>query len=85
MTQLEYHAAHVSPTLAEEVATRIHSYAHGRIRNLMVEESRGTVVVSGEARTWHAKQLALQGMLEVLPGDRFRERITVIGSKLAAR
>lgn len=85
MTQLEYHGAHAPPTLAEQVATRIHNYAHGRIRNLTVEETRGTLVVSGEARTWHAKQLALQGVLEVVPGGRFSERITVVNSKLAAR
>lgn len=84
MTQLEFHGAHVSPSLAEQVATSIHSYAHGRIRNLTVEETRGTLVVSGEARTWHARQLALQGVLDVLPGGRFSERITVVGSKLAA-
>lgn len=85
MTQLEYHGSHDPPSLAEQVATHIHRYAHGRIRNLIVEENKGTLVVSGEARTWHARQLALQGVLEVLPGGRFSERITVISPDLAAR
>ncbi len=81
MTQLEL----TKPiSLAEQVATHIHQYTHGRIRNLVVEESQGTVMVSGEVRSWHAKQLALQGALELLSGDRFREHITVVRQSLSA-
>jgi len=66
-------------SLAKEVESHVRQYTHGRIRNLVVEEGAGgLVLVSGEVRTWHAKQLALQGALELLSGDRFRERITVI-------
>ena len=66
-------------SLAKEVESYVRQYTHGRIRNLVVEEGAGgLVMVSGEVRTWHAKQLALQGALELLSGDRFRERITVI-------
>ena len=66
-------------SLAQEVESHVRLYTHGRIRNLIVEESAGGfVMVSGEVRTWHAKQLALQGALELLTGDQFRERITVV-------
>lgn len=66
-------------SLAQEVESHVRLYTHGRIRNLVVEESAGGLVkVSGEVRTWHAKQLALQGALELLSGDQFREQITVV-------
>jgi len=69
------------PSLAQEVESHVRLYTHGRIRNLVVEEDQGgCVLVSGEVRTWHAKQLALQGALELLAGDQFRERITVVRS-----
>ncbi len=66
--------------LSEQVAERVRRYTYGRIRNLSVEESKGKVVVSGEVRTWHSKQLALQAALELLSGDRFRERIVVVSA-----
>ncbi len=66
-------------SLAQEVECHVRQYTHGRIRNLVVEEDTGgLVLVSGEVRTWHAKQLALQGALELLSGDQFRECIKVI-------
>ncbi len=66
------------PSLAERVETRVRESTHGRIRNLVVEEIQGLVIVSGQAPSWHAKQLALQGALELLSGDCFAERITVL-------
>jgi hypothetical protein len=65
------------PSLAQRVETRVRQFTHGRIRNLVVEEIQGQVVVSGQAPSRHAKQLALQGALELLPGDRFSEKITI--------
>jgi hypothetical protein len=63
--------------ITERVATRVRELTHGRIRNLVVRESKGQVVVSGEVKTRYAKQLALQGALELLTSDRFCEKITV--------
>jgi hypothetical protein len=81
MEQLAMSETVVQTSLAREVESHVRHYTHGRIRNLVVEEDAGgLVMVSGEVRTWHAKQLALQGALELLSGDRFRERITVIRS-----
>jgi hypothetical protein len=65
------------PSLAQRVETKVRQSAHGRIRNLVVEEIQGQVIVSGRAPSRHAKQLALQGALELLSGDRFAERITI--------
>jgi hypothetical protein len=64
-------------TLAQRVESKVRQSAHGRIRNLVVEEVRGQVIVSGEAPSRHAKQLALHGALELLSSDRFAEKITI--------
>jgi hypothetical protein len=66
-----------APGLAQRVETRVRQSAHGQIRNLLVEEVQGQVIVSGQAPSRHAKQLALQGALELISGDRFAEKITV--------
>ncbi len=68
----------VDLNLLEQVESNVRQLTHGRIRNLVVKEVQGQVVVSGQVTTRHAKQLALQGALELLSGDRFAERITVI-------
>jgi hypothetical protein len=64
-------------SLAKRVETNVRQAAHGRIRNLVVEEIQGQVVVSGQAPSRHAKQLALQGALELLSGAMFTEKITI--------
>ncbi len=68
----------VGSSLVERVESKVRQLTHGRIRNLVVEEIHGQVVVSGQVPSRHAKQLALQGALELLSGDRFAERITVV-------
>jgi len=64
-------------SLAKRVETKVRQAAHGRIRNLVVEEIHGQVVVSGQAPSRHAKQLALQGALELLTSAMFSEKITI--------
>ena len=65
-------------SLAEQVESRVRQLTHGRIRNLVVEESMGRVVVTGQVPTRHTKQLAMQGALELLSSECFAENITVI-------
>lgn len=64
-------------TLTEQVESRVRQFTHNRIRNLEVEEVQGRVVVRGQVPSHHTKQLALQGALELLSGDRFSANITV--------
>ncbi len=64
-------------SLSKRVETKVRQWTHGRIRNLVVEEVQGQVIVSGRVPSRHAKQLALQGALELLSGEMFAERITV--------
>ena len=63
--------------LTEQVETRVRQATHDRIRGLSVEEVRGRVVIRGSSATYHTKQLALHGALEVLAGDRLSAEITV--------
>ena len=65
------------PTLIQQIEIRVRESTHGRIRNLSVEEIQGQVVVRGQVPTHHARQLALQGALELLSCDRFSSMITV--------
>jgi hypothetical protein len=65
------------PSLVERVELKVRQFTHGRIRNLVVEEIQGQVIVSGQAPSRHAKQLAMHGALELLSGDRFAENITI--------
>ncbi len=64
-------------SLAKRVETKVRQLTHGRIRNLVVEEIRGQVIVSGQAPSRHTKQLAMHGALELLSGETFAEKITV--------
>jgi hypothetical protein len=66
-----------NPTLIQQIEARVRESTHGRIRNLTVEEVKGLVVVRGQAPSHHTRQLALQGALELLSGDRFSSMITV--------
>lgn len=65
------------PSLAEQVKRRIRQSTYDRIRDLAVEEVQGEVVVRGQAPSHHMRQLALQGALELLSGERFSAHITV--------
>jgi hypothetical protein len=64
-------------SLVQRVETKVRQLTHGRIRNLHVQEVEGQVIVSGQAPSRHAKQLALHGALELLSGERFAENITI--------
>jgi hypothetical protein len=66
-----------SPSLVEQIETQVHRMTHHRIRDLVVQEERGHILIRGRVPTYHAKQLALHGALELLPGDRIRTDITV--------
>jgi hypothetical protein len=74
---MNYDDRAATSSLALLVESKVKQTAYGRIRNLVVEEIQGLVVVSGQAPSRHVKQLALQGALELLSADRFAEKITV--------
>ena len=66
-------------TLAQRVETKVRQSAYGRIRNLVVEEIHGLVVVSGQAPSRHAKQLASRSArapVERLSGREDHDRVS---------
>ncbi len=67
----------VGLSLAQRVEGKVREVTHGRIRNLIVEEVQGQVIVSGQVPSRYTKQMALHGALEYLSGDCFSERITI--------
>jgi hypothetical protein len=66
-----------SQSLVDQVESQVHRTTHHQIRDLVVQEDRGQILIRGRVPTYHAKQLALHGALELLPGDRIRTDITV--------
>lgn len=64
-------------SLEELVESRVLQWTHGRIENLEVREVQGRYEVRGQVRSHHARQLALQGALELLSSDRCSALITV--------
>lgn len=64
-------------SLAQQVEAKVRQLTHGRIRNLVVKEEQGQVIVSGQVPSRHAKQLAMHGALELLSGECFSEKITI--------
>jgi hypothetical protein len=59
-------ALDVMPELAGSIERGVLARTHGRVRDLRVELSPGTVVLRGTAPTYHTKQLALVGAMDVL-------------------
>lgn len=56
------------PGLAERLAGRIAERAAGRIRDLRVVCEAGHIIIKGNTRTYHARQLALQAVLDLTDG-----------------
>ena len=54
--------------LAERLHGLVESRACGRIRDLHVVCSDGQIILQGRSRTYHAKQLAQEAILDLIPG-----------------
>jgi hypothetical protein len=68
----------LGPSLAERVKLRARDLTHGRIRDVVVEERNGGLLVIGQVPSRHMKQLVFQGVLEMISGERFSEEITIL-------
>ena len=64
--------------LDELLLERVQSRTGRRILDLKVEVGADEVVLSGTTRSFHIKQLAIQGVREVLPQVCLRNSITVV-------
>jgi hypothetical protein len=64
-------------TLLQQIEARVRDTTSNRVRDLLVEEVGDCVVVRGQVRNRHTKQLALHAALELLPGGRLHDQIVV--------
>ena len=55
--------------LAEQIEGHIERKASGRIRDLHVVCSGESIILQGRSRTYHAKQLAQQAVLDLTDGS----------------
>jgi hypothetical protein len=69
--------ASANPTLVQQIEARVRNTTCNRVRDLLVEQADGGVVLRGLVRTRHTKQLALHAALELLPGGSLRDQIVV--------
>jgi hypothetical protein len=60
--------SHTMTDLAERLEGYIELKASGRIRDLHVVCSNDTIILQGRSRTYHAKQLAQQAVLDLTDG-----------------
>jgi len=65
--------------LAEQIEGQIERRASGRIRDLHVVCSDDTIILMGRARTYHAKQLAQQVVLDITDGHPALANQIVVG------
>jgi hypothetical protein len=65
------------PRLREKLETRVLARTGRRVRNLAIDLTPDRIVLRGMAMTFHIKQLAQQGVREVLPDVRLENAIEV--------
>jgi hypothetical protein len=63
--------------LLQQIEARVRNTTSNRVRDLLVEQADGGVVLRGQVRTRHTKQLALHAALELLPVGSLRDQIVV--------
>lgn len=60
------------PPVTDDLARRLEGYieqrACGRIRDLHVVCAEGRIILQGRSRTYHAKQLAQEAVLDLIEG-----------------
>jgi len=64
--------------LEERLEGDIERRASGRIRDLHVVCSDDSIILQGRSRTYHAKQLAQQAVLDLTDGDRVLTNMIVV-------
>ncbi len=67
----------VAPTLQQELEQQVRQRTGRRIRDLAIEVRAEEVVLRGRAESYHLKQLAQEGIYEVLPRIRLENAIVV--------
>jgi len=60
-----------------ELERLVQERAHNKVQDLRLEWSDGRFVLSGSVRSYHVKQLAQHGILDVMPKARVVNALTV--------
>jgi len=66
-----------TPPLQKQLEHRIRARTGKRVRNLEIQFSPNEVILLGDTSTYHVKQLAQHGVMDVMPTIRLHNRITV--------
>ncbi len=66
-----------APNLSELLVQRISKWTGRRVQNLSIEVGGGRVVLRGQAKSFHIKQLAQRGAQEVLANTKIVNAIVV--------
>jgi hypothetical protein len=66
-----------SPQLQLELERRVRARTNHRVRNLAVELIPEAIILHGRANSYYVKQLAQQGIRDVLPKMRLENAIVV--------
>jgi len=66
-----------APSLADVVLQRVANRTGRRVRDLVVEVGPDRVTIRGRSPSFHVKQLAQQGVQEILPHARLENAIVV--------
>jgi hypothetical protein len=65
------------PHLQEELERQVSLRTGRRVRNLIVELEPERIILRGQTNTYHVKQLAQHGVLDMLPHARLENGIVV--------
>jgi hypothetical protein len=68
----------VSSDLVHSIALGVQARSHGRVRNLNVQLDGQSVVLRGETVSYHAKQLAQHGALDLIEDLELVNQIVVV-------
>jgi hypothetical protein len=66
-----------APNFNEVIQQRVSTWTGRRVQNLAVEVEAGRVILRGRAKSFHVKQLAQRGALDVVPEGKLENAIVV--------
>jgi hypothetical protein len=66
-----------SVQLRQDLARKVREWTGQRVRDLTIEVGTGGIVLRGRSPSYYVKQLAQQGVWELLPGVGLRNAIVV--------
>jgi hypothetical protein len=69
--------SNTAPNLSELLLQRVAKWTGRRVQNLAIEVGGGRVIIRGQAKSFHIKQLAQRGAQDILPNANLINAIVV--------